>query len=187
MWIVGSSIIRDLFHFLLDKNLGLSQIGGYIEWKFKPGLREHELVKIIEDMSSVKPPPYLLIIHCGGNGIGQAPLGHIQKLMKSNIEYIKSLLPYTRIAFSSILPRLHYRNEMNHRKLDKARKRLNTELASYCMNSGGGYIRYPEITENQELFSDFVHLSQKGLEIMSQHLCNALFTFCQSDALCYPQ
>ena len=176
MWIIGSSIIRDLFHFLLDKNLGLSQIGGYIEWKFKPGLREHQLVKIIQDMS-VKPPPYLLIIHCGGNGIGQAPLGHIQKLMKSDIEYIKSILPNTRIVFSSILPRLHYRYEMNHRKLDKAPRRLSTDLSSYCINSGGDYIRYPEITENPEFFRDSVHLSVKSLEIMSQHLCNALFTF----------
>ena len=171
MWIIGSSIIRDLFHFLSDKSLGLSQIGGYIDWRFKPGLREHELVKIIQDMSSVKPPPYLLIIHCGGNGIGQAPLGHIQKLMKSDIDYIKTVLPNTRTVFSSILPRLHYRYEVNHRKLNKARKRLNTELSSYCMNSGDGYIRYPEITENPEHF--------RVRSLISQRLRNNVSTFVQ--------
>ena len=166
----------------------MSQIGGYVEWNFKPGLREHELVKIIQDMSSVKPPPYLRVIHCGGNGLGQAPVGHIQKLMKLNIEDIRNLLPMTRIVFSAILPRLKYRNELNHVKLDKARRRLNTTLSSICIKSGGGYIRYPEITENQELFRDFVHLSNKGLEIMSEHMCNALLTFCQYDSvsLCYP-
>ena len=59
--------------FTQDKNFGLSQIGGDIEWQFKPGLLENKLVSIIEEFSLVKPPPYLFIIHCGGNGLGQVP------------------------------------------------------------------------------------------------------------------
>ena len=90
------------------------------------------------------------------------------------------------MVFSAILPRLYYRDELNHEKLDKARKRLNTELSIFGMSSGGGYIRYPEKNENPDILRDNFHLSRKGLKFMSDHMQNALHTFCQSDALCYP-
>ncbi|XP_053399709.1 uncharacterized protein LOC128557091 [Mercenaria mercenaria] len=112
VWIVGSSMVRDAFYHATDKNLGLSQIGGVVEWKFKPGLREHQLFPLIQEMSTDKPLPYLIVIHCGGNGLGQAPLGHIQLQLKQSVESILRILPSTRI----VCPQL-YRGYITETKL----------------------------------------------------------------------
>lgn len=95
------------------------------------------LIVTIQSMLENKPAPYMMIIHCGGNDLGQINLGSAQYILKSAIQEISILLPYTRIVFSQILPRLKYRDEINHIKLIKGSRRLNTALSKLCISLGG--------------------------------------------------
>ena len=186
VWIIGSSIIRDLFQFSYDKTLALTQLGGNVQWRYQAGMRVEHLMDTIQEMLHYHLPPYMIVIHCGGNNLGQTTLSFTNYLLKDSIQRISSLMPNTRIVWSQIIPRLQYRGEQNHAKLDKARKRLNSTLAKLCIDLGGGYIRYPLIFEDPSLFRDKVHLSEQGLSIMLESIVNGLFAFCQTDTLCYP-
>jgi hypothetical protein len=131
--------------------------------------------------------PDILLIHCGGNDLGQICLSYINFSLKAWLADLLHLLPGTRIIWSAILPRLHYRNEENHFKLNKGRKRINTStMAKFCISNGGGYIHYPRIVENQLFFRDLVHLSSFGNSIFMDNIMNGLWSILNCELISYP-
>ncbi|XP_045197901.2 uncharacterized protein LOC123552358 [Mercenaria mercenaria] len=169
--IVGSSIIRDAFYHTQDKNLQLPNVSIY--WDYQPGMRIHHLVEKIQNLLTRYVPPDYIVIHCGGNDIGQSPLNSIELLAIDAVQNIQSLTN-ARIIWSQILPRLVYRNEVNHTKLNKARRRFNTVMAGLCHQIGGAYIRHPQISERNYLFRDYVHLSAIVNDIFLSNLKHGL-------------
>ncbi|CAC5390296.1 CRNS1 [Mytilus coruscus] len=130
----------------------------------------------------------VLVLHCGGNDIGQkvsCVLGH--DILKV-IDCLQVLLPQSKFVWSQILPRLKYRNEIVHRSLNRARVRLNSLAATYIIKHGGAYIRYPEISEdNPDLFLDGVHLSDIGNDLFLYRLQQGLFDIIKFSHTICPQ
>ncbi|XP_053384903.1 uncharacterized protein LOC123559724 [Mercenaria mercenaria] len=184
VWIVGSSIVRDAFYRVHSGNFQLPGVD--IFWDFQPGMQMHHLSSKMYELLALYKPPQYLVVHCGGNDIGQSPLNETELLAINTLQEIQSATN-TRIIWSQILPRLVYRNEINHFKLNKCRRRFNTTLAKHCIQRGGAYIRYPQITEKAYLFRDNVHLSEIGNDIFISNLRHGLYSVLYNNATCFPE
>lgn len=126
-----------------------------------------ELVPRIKYLLRFEQEPDFLIIHCGGNNIGSCKLHNFRRQIKSSLCKVSELLPKAKLIWSQILPRLVWRNGQNIKSLNRAAVRINNFAGWLCLKSGGGYIKYPEITWNEKgLFNmDGVHLSNMGNEL----------------------
>jgi hypothetical protein len=73
-------------------------------------------------------------------------------------------LPKTKIVWSQILPRKTWLCSSDSKALNLAASRINNFAAYLCCRLGGGYIKYPEISWDEDCMfvGDGVHLS--GLE-----------------------
>ena len=180
---VGSSIIKRAFvHARLSSvdgvNLGFHRSDVQLWWQGKGGLRIGDVARFLRTLLQYEDEPNALILHVGGNDIGQVPLRQLRYDIVCLFNDVKSLLPNTTIIWSQILPRLHWRNEFSHMALERARVRLNSLAATVALSSGGGYVRYPEIVEaNHGLFCDNVHLSHIGNDILLYRLHQAILAF----------
>ncbi|XP_033763418.1 uncharacterized protein LOC117344699 [Pecten maximus] len=70
VWIVGSSIIywaQRMSVKLLDSHLKLRHRGVFVRWSGHRGMSWFQLLDVIKDQLSLKPPPDFLILHTGVN------------------------------------------------------------------------------------------------------------------------
>lgn len=164
-----------------SSNLGLGRLAASILWQGIGGLRWGQLLSRLKTLLRFVDPPQLLVIHCGGNDIGQISSCVLRHEILKTLHILKDLLPTTRFIWSSILPRLFWRGEKTHKAVDKIRIRTNSQIGAFVMRQGGGYIRYPEIVEDNELFLDGVHLNTLGNNLFCFRLQQALHTFLTSN------
>ena len=191
VWIVGSSIIRDAFYRTQARpsgvHLGLDHIGGSVLWDFQPGMKTAHIFTRFSRLLSTHPRPHIAIFHCAGNDIGQTPISQLTNQLKS--VFIQMMRQYPEILFiwSGIIPRIEYRHEISHSKLEKCRVRINSCIGKYVIKNGGAYIKHPEIKENNStLFRDSVHLSDLGSDILLNTLSGGIHTFVTSNKSFYP-
>ena len=192
MWIFGSSIIRDAFIAARGSyggsNLDLGRHGLSLWWQGKSGLRVRDVKNKIRTLLKVENAPDIIILHCGGNDIGQIKSYELRNQLSSILQFLHKCFPYARIIWSQILPRLKYRNENNHLALEKVRKRINSYMACLVIGTGGCYIKYPEINEQNTGFfkKDDVHLNQLGNQILLYRIQQALQRFVSSNSVISP-
>ncbi|XP_052674467.1 uncharacterized protein LOC128156393 isoform X2 [Crassostrea angulata] len=185
VWIVGSSIIWQAFsHARLNggSNLDFSPMEANIWWQGKGGMRWRHLLPKIRQMLRYEDPPHFLVLHCGGNDIGQIKSSELREKMEQSLDALSPLLPRTKIIWSQILPRLKWRNARDNNALNKTRVRVNSFVATKLLAHQGGYIRYQKITpSDKSLFKgDGVHLTEKGNEIFLKTLKKAFKRFISS-------
>lgn len=185
VWIVGSSIIWQAFsHARLNggSNLDFSPMEANIWWQGKGGMRWRHLLPKIRQMLRYEDPPHFLVLHCGGNDIGQIKSSELREKMEQSLDALSPLLPRTKIIWSQILPRLKWRNARDNNALNKTRVRVNSFVATKLLAHQGGYIRYQKITpSDKSLFKgDGVHLTEKGNEIFLKTLTKAFKRFISS-------
>lgn len=193
MWLIGSSIVREAFvrskHSSFGKDLQLRHLNASILWQAKGGMKWAEVLPKVKHLLSFIDRPSYIIVHCGGNDIG-GQLKSIQliQMIQTTLNIISKICPGVTIIWSQILPRLHWRNEINHVALEKVRLRVNSKIATFVISNGGRYIRYPEIIEkNRGLFcEDGVHLSQLGNDVFIYRIQQALQSFLTSDTCVSP-
>ena len=188
MWIVGSSIVKHAFararNSFEGSQLDLNRQAASLWWQGRKRLRWCLVSGLIRTLLRHEEPPDLLVLHVGGNDLGQVPLGDLRLNILLILDKLRSLLPNATFVYSQILPRLHWRCEINHSAIEKARKRLNSFVASVIIRADGCYIKYPEIHEEMELFhSDGTHLSDFGNDLFLYRLQQGLQTFLSS-AVC---
>ncbi|KAJ8305890.1 LOW QUALITY PROTEIN: hypothetical protein KUTeg_016435 [Tegillarca granosa] len=163
VWIVGSSIIsrsQTRARQSSANNLDLSRCNISILWQGKLRMRLGS-AKINHLNTFIEPPSYL-ILHCSGNAIGQfsKSIALIHRILKT-IRTLFTILPYKKIVWSQIVPRLSWTGEINHASANKVRLRINRIISKYVICNGGFYVRYPELIEkNVSLFDQGgVHLT----------------------------
>lgn len=168
-------------------NLGLEHINGSILWDFQPGMKLDHFFSRLHNLILTKPLPHMVIIHCGGNDIGQNSLSYIVNYLKYLMKELFTTYPNILFIWSGIIPRIAFRNEFNHSKLEKARKRINSSIGGFFIKNGGGYLQYPQIKESSpELFRDSAHLTDLGVDIMLNTLQGAIYTFATSSKRYFP-
>lgn len=159
-------------------NLGLDHIGVRLWWLGKSGMRLKDLLNRIKLMLRYEEPPNYLVIHIGGNDLGEIKTGVLRNRLKHYVNNIKELLLNTTLVWSQILPRLTWRYSANIDAMDRSRQRINSSLASYIIRHGGHYIRYPDISPNSTFIcQDGVHLTDIGNYIFLNTIQGALEAF----------
>ncbi|XP_056009528.1 uncharacterized protein LOC125680186 [Ostrea edulis] len=192
VWIIGSSIVHWAQQYAENTNqldLGLKQFA--IIWKGKRGMVWENLSSVVARMSKSHIPPSILILHCGGNNIGdpQNTLKGIQKFMKRTLAQLGQDLPNTLIVWSHILPRGNWRKSLSNFEGEKAKKRINSAIATFVLNQlHGASIKYPDIQVSyKRLFRiDRVHLSDLGNSVLINTWKNAIVQFVTTSTRTYP-
>eukprot|EP00105_Crassostrea_gigas_P006364 XP_011420273.1 PREDICTED: uncharacterized protein LOC105323025 isoform X2 [Crassostrea gigas] len=192
VWIIGSFIIhwaQKYAETTNQLNLGLNHFT--INWNGRRGMVWEYLYTTVSSMLIANKQPTILIIHCGGNNIGdpQNTLKGIQKFMKLTLSQIADLLPNTLIVWSHILPRSNWRQSLSTNEGENSRRRINSAIATFVLKKlNGASIKYPDIQITQKrLFRlDGVHLSDLGNNIYINSLKNAIVQFVTSSSRTYP-
>ena len=136
------------------------------------------LEDMIETMVDKKGCPSILLIHCGGNDIVGTDTGDLIFQMRNTIHNLMSIMPYTMIIYSYILPRLVWCKYNKHATIDKTRRRINRAVRSYVVKIGKKAIRHLDIDDHHPaLFSDMVHPSFIGLDTFLNALQSGIELF----------
>ena len=178
---MGSSIVKNAFlharHTYDGPNLNINRYGYTVWWQGKGGMKWRDLVPRLVFLSNFESPPSVLVIHCGGNSIGQTPLVDLRAEIMCSLKQIKVMFPQTKIVWSQILPRSNWRYGKNKKALNQAAERINNFAAHYATRWGCEYIKYPELAWDQTDFftDDGVHLSNLGNDFFLYRLQMKLY------------
>lgn len=192
IWIIGSSIIkRAWLHARIrpgGTNLGLERIGVNIFWQGYGGMKLWQVKRKVRTLLRFEDAPSYLMIHCGGNDIGEFSVLQTRKSAKTVINFLKNTLPNTKIIWSHVLPRQNWLHSQNAHAMERCRTRLNGHAASECLRSGGASVKYPDIKlTNDSLWNvDGVHLSNIGNDVLLNGIQGALEDIVVHGAKMYP-
>lgn len=102
-----------------------------------PGMKWFQLFPTVNGLVQCRGTiPSVLVIHCGGNDIGQTPNGALLFHLKFAIKMLSHMLPGTYIVWSSILPRWNWRFSDNMQAMEITRKRINRGMRSLLLKVG---------------------------------------------------
>lgn len=178
---MGSSIIKNAFIKARQRpggvSLGLQRLGVNIWWQGRSGLILSKIRQQMNVMMRLEDPPDFIIIHIGGNDIGNIPVGYLQLQLKQFLNWVSEKLPHASLVFSQILPRSKWRYSKNNEKMEKCRLRLNSTVAAFLINKGGYYIHYPDIKPTTTFLEDGVHLTDLGSEVFLNIIQGAIEAF----------
>uniref|UniRef100_A0A8W8P187 Tyr recombinase domain-containing protein n=1 Tax=Magallana gigas TaxID=29159 RepID=A0A8W8P187_MAGGI len=77
------------------------------------GMKSHQLIRKVRTLLKYEEAPSMLVIHCGGNDIGQIlKFVELRATIKRILDKLVVLLPNTILVWSQILPRLHWRGRL---------------------------------------------------------------------------
>ena len=157
------------------------QGGGFTQWFGVGGLTWDGFNEHIRDCLRQYPCPTTLIIHLGTNDIFGAPLGDVRKRIRDQLHETRNILPFTRIIWSDILPRLFYHGELRAGAGERDRSKLNKCGRKACLEAIQGHvIKYKDLFPrfHHHLYRwDGIHLSKQGNLVFRQHLENSLLYF----------
>ncbi|VDI39174.1 Hypothetical predicted protein [Mytilus galloprovincialis] len=179
VWIVGSSIIKHAFGEARGRpggvNLGLQRMGVNIWWQGKCGGKVLDMKQQIRTMLKYEDPPTILVLHIGGNDIGEKSSKTLCELIRKQFSWMRQLMLDTVFVWSQIIPRSSWRYSDNINAMEKCRMRVNTSIASFLTKTDGCYLRYPDIKANELfLMKDGVHLTSLGNNIFLNTLQGGL-------------
>ena len=122
--------------------------------------------------------PRALLLHVGGNDLGNYPTKDIIKHLKFALYIVNRMLPTTALIYSTILPRQKYRYSSNLIAMEYARKRVNRAIRTFLQYNGAYIVTHPDIEDcHHALFKDDVHLSFLGNDIFINIIQGALEQF----------
>ena len=160
----------------------MDKYGVRLVWIGMSGMKWEDLQSNIRGLLRFYGIPAAILIHCGGNDIGNhnTPCGYLLYQMKVTFASIMiELLPGCPIIWSSILPRLSWRYSNNTSRMERTRKRINRHVRSFLLKRNCYIIKHTDFDDKlPALFADDgVHLSFIGYDIFINTLQGALETF----------
>ncbi|CAC5384441.1 unnamed protein product [Mytilus coruscus] len=139
IWVIGSSIVTRASDHVQIRPVGasleLEKIGCHLVWIGMSGMKWQNLVSLVQCIINWRSIPFAVIIHCGGNDIGDTPCGELLHHMKFAIAILSKMLPGTVLVWSSILPRFKWRFSNNTGAMETTRRRINSGGAFICAKS----------------------------------------------------
>ncbi|TKS65854.1 hypothetical protein D9C73_028474 [Collichthys lucidus] len=89
-----------------------------------------------------------LLIHCGGNDLGETTSVELVNRMKEDLHQLHHWHPHMMIMFSSLCQRCQWRAGANPVRVDKARKFVNSVMATFVCGLDGAIVEHPLIKHN---------------------------------------
>ena len=127
--VMGSSLVywggryESRMRFCERYNLG----GATVHWLGTGGAGVDDIDRLIAGMDT-KRQPAAVVTHLGGNDLGVKTTIDIAQSLNSIQNKLSELFPHSAIFFSELVYRGAYRHSSNQPAMDKARKRVNTDL-----------------------------------------------------------
>ena len=112
----------------------------------------------------------------------------LRKQIKETLVRLSAKFENTKLVWSQILPRFKWRSETDPKQLNNVRVRINRAVANHLIANKGAYVKYPELSiENEGFFKDDgVHLTDLGNDLLLFRLQEALQIFLTTNAFVYP-
>ncbi|XP_051801616.1 vascular endothelial growth factor C isoform X1 [Acanthochromis polyacanthus] len=165
VWIIGDSYVRrgaERAAETMGSNLGID--GVLIHWFSWGGLRWRGVRPFFDQSLRGRAVPDVLLIHCGGNDLRNISSVKLIDAMKEDLHHLHLQHPGMSIIFSGIAQRCRWKAGANPGKIDKARKFVNSVMATYVQSLSGHFIHHPAIRfDTSGLFlHDGVHFTTRG-------------------------
>lgn len=150
-------------------NLSLQPEAFTVFWKGVRGMKWHQLYFQLAQLCQVWPLPTILIVHLGGNDLGNTSTLDLLAAVKRDLSRFHLSSPDTTIVFSEIVPRLSWLASPLRRVMEKMRKRVNRGMAKFMPSLGGLTYRHVDLEGGfAGLYrQDGVHLSDVGVDIFN--------------------
>ncbi|CAG2200019.1 unnamed protein product [Mytilus edulis] len=94
-------------------NLGLQRMGVNIWWQGKCGGKVLDMKQQIRTMLKYEDPPTILVLHIGGNDIGEKSSKTLCELIRKQFSWMRQLMLDTVFVWSQIIPRSSWRYSDN--------------------------------------------------------------------------
>ena len=151
-------------------------------WQGYGGLSLKTAKYKIRCLLRIRSPPNFIILHVGGNDIGNINLKRIRTLVKEFFSYITSVMVDTKVIWSEVLPR----KWVQPKQMEKCRKRLNTFAIQQIKQHGGFYLRHLYLQPfgrfgNWLYATDGIHLSSIGNDLFVDGIKQGLLSFLQDN------
>ena len=109
-------------------HLGLDKYGFKLTWV---GMSWMNIVPIVFSSIRCFGKSRTLLLHVGGNDLGNYSTKELIKHLKFAIYVVNRMLPTTSFIFSTILPRRSWRYSTNCIAMEIARKRVNSAIRTF--------------------------------------------------------
>ncbi|XP_054837616.1 uncharacterized protein LOC129331223 [Eublepharis macularius] len=158
----------------IGSQLGLSR-WATVEWRGRRGLRWAGLLPLLFEGRN-PPPPHILVVHLGGNDLGMMKGVALSCQAQDDFREIMRRWPGVLIFWSAMLLRRVWREALDHRAVERARRMANRALFRAMTRGLGIYLPHPQIrAESADLYrGDGVHLSTSGNAIFLNDLRQGL-------------
>ncbi|XP_066475283.1 uncharacterized protein [Tiliqua scincoides] len=150
-----------------------------VHWVARRGMLWDQLLPAFYEFVHAHAPPHIIVIHLGENDLGQRTTLSLRLQACSDILHISQCFRGMVILWSDLLPRRVWRYASNVKKIELARKKVNSYVRRAVLRHGGGVISHPGISYDvPQLFrSDGVHLSVFGNDVFLRDLQQGLRKF----------
>nr|XP_054588095.1 uncharacterized protein LOC129153116 isoform X1 [Nothobranchius furzeri]XP_054588096.1 uncharacterized protein LOC129153116 isoform X1 [Nothobranchius furzeri] len=170
IWIIGDSYVRrgaQRAAETVGDNLGLPDV--CVSWFGWGGLRWKDLLPFFHSLHG-RAAPHVLIIHCGGNDMGVVSSVTLVNMMKEDLHRLHLLHPHMTIIMSSITQRCRWRAGVKPAKIEKARRFVNSVMATFISSLNGAVVVHPHIRHD----SPGIFLSDRGcVRIQRKDACKS--------------
>ncbi|XP_048245294.1 uncharacterized protein LOC125376902 [Haliotis rufescens] len=183
IWLVGSSLIywahRRAVARPVGLDLGLQKYGLSLTWYGSRGMKWKSLLPFLQQKLRRSPPPAWLLLHLGGNDLGDVPTTVLLQTVSRDLTKIHHMMPFTQVIWSDVLQRVTWRGIPDGRVMERKRKRFNRFGRKGVLDLGGSVLGHNEINiADRGLFrQDGVHLSDIGNDIFVNSLQGGLELF----------
>lgn len=177
MWIIGDSYVRRGGERAADTvGRDLSLPGVRVFWFGWGGLRWKQLLSFFSQSLRGRAAPDVLLIHCGGNDLGAVRSVQLVKTMKEDLHQLKLRHPGMKIVLSAVTQRCRWKAGANPVKLDKARRFVNSVMATFVHSLNGVIIEHPHIRHDSPglFLRDGVHFTPRGNDMFLSTIANCL-------------
>ncbi|XP_041444662.1 uncharacterized protein LOC121402213 isoform X2 [Xenopus laevis] len=178
-WLLGHSYIhwaaqRATFH-QADGQLGFQQAQVQLRWVSRRGLKWEEIVPLVVQKAKEFGPPDIIVIHAGGNDVGQCPMKFLIKDIRRDCLRLWSLFPEAVLIWSEIIPRALWRGAHSHQAVNRSRIKINRAVSKFVQGNGGIVVRHMDLEKDRGYFRpDGVHLNDLGLDLFNFSLQEAI-------------
>ncbi|XP_078540014.1 uncharacterized protein LOC144824945 [Lissotriton helveticus] len=171
VWIVGHSFVKwarvQAAQSYFGELLGFNARMFNVVWKGKGGMLWRELIPCLNNNMVGGLCPDILVIHLGENDLCATKGVVLLRAIKKDLGLIKELWAGCHVFWTELIPRRIWRGAVNPKAVDRARKKVNSEVSRCCRGLGFSRISHREIKfETVEFFrDDGVHLSGVGMDL----------------------
>ena len=175
IWIIGTGEMKDFIDKTISKGTlrqAFNMRDYSFVWHCARGLRLKDVLPAVKSLLKRGPVPAYIILHVGGNELGELSDVDFVSYAKDMIHSIRSLVPNARLVWDQLLPRCT--GFKDSYTLNKFRREIDDEIAFLVLEMGGGYLRFPGIQlKCRHLYDESkdgdLSLSRMGVQTMAKY------------------